>query len=355
MIEGPIDPIDDRSGRRYVEAVVSQRAFSLVYQPILHLDTGTLSGVEALCRFHDGRPPDLWFEQCEAFDLAQTMDLAVIELVTEHLDEIPAGYVAINLSPMSLQDPAPIVEALAAAAVARRSIVVEITEHAIVADYAPVIEGLTRLREMGIMLAVDDAGAGYSSFQHILRLHPDIIKLDRSITSSIDKDPARRALATAMVIFAGETGATVVAEGIETDAELEAVRTTGITRGQGFGLAMPSALPLPESVYAAVPFVDLRTPAAPRTLPSWSSTDEVPVDAAIAVTAHGLLGSLASMSAAVSLLRAGQDHLPAEQHRAVVSVLERQIVHVSGVLEDLVRGLPIEAVRFLDDLSVDHR
>jgi EAL domain-containing protein (putative c-di-GMP-specific phosphodiesterase class I) len=304
--------------------------------------------VEALCRFHDGRPPDLWFEQCEAFGLAQQIDLAIIEEVTEHLDDIPGGYVAINLSPMSLHNPGPIAEALTEAA-RRRRIVVEITEHAVVEDYVPVLEGLARLRAMGMLLAVDDAGAGYSSLQHILRLRPDIIKLDRSITSSIDTDPARRALATAMVIFAGETGATVVAEGIETDAELEAVRSTGITRGQGFGLAMPSPLPIPDLTYEAVPFIDLRTATVRRSVPDGHFT--AGADAAVAVAAHGLLSSLASMSTAVSLLRATDGLLPLEQHRAVCGVLERQISHVTGVLEDLVRGLPVEAVRYLDNLT----
>ena len=337
------------TGRAYVEAVVEQRAFSLVYQPILHLDTGTLSGVEALCRFHDGRPPDLWFEQCEALGLAQAIDLAIIERVTEQLDEIPSAPVSINLSPMSLHDAGPIADALAEAA-RRRRIVIEITEHAVVEDYAPVLEGLTRLRAMGVRLAVDDAGAGYSSLQHILRLRPDIIKLDRSITSCIDEDPARRALATAMVIFAGETGATVVAEGIETEGELAAVRSTGITRGQGFGLALPSPLPLPPVSYSAQPFVDLRTPTAPppRAVPG---PEGAPPDVGVAVAAHGLLGSLASMSRAVALLRATDGLLPPEQHRAACGVLERQIAHVTGVLEDLMRGLPVDAVRTLDDLS----
>jgi EAL domain-containing protein (putative c-di-GMP-specific phosphodiesterase class I) len=333
----------------YVEAVIRQRAFSLVYQPILDLDTGTVSGVEALCRFHDGRPPDLWFEQCEAYGMTQAIDLAIIDLVVQKLDDIPGAYVAINLSPMSLHDPGPIAEALAGPTRARR-IVVEITEHAVVQDYAPVLEGIARLRAMGVLLAVDDAGAGYASLQHILKLRPEIIKLDRSITASIDEDPARRALATAMVIFAGETGASVVAEGIETEGELEAVRSTGITRGQGYGLAMPSPLPLPTPSYHAVPYVDLRTPAVSPS--SNGGAAGWPSDAETSVAAHALLGSLGSMSAAVSLLRATDGMLPPEQHRAVCGVLERQIAHVSGVLEDLVRGLPAEAVRSLDELSL---
>mgnify|MGYP000220992420 CR=1 FL=1 len=338
------------AGRAYVEAVIDQRAFSLVYQPILHLDTGTLSGVEALCRFHDGRPPDLWFEQCEAFGLAQTIDLAIIGLVTDQLDEIPGTSLSINLSPMSLHDAGPIADALAEASV-RRRIVIEITEHAVVEDYAPVLEGLARLRAMGVQLAVDDAGAGYSSLQHILRLRPDIIKLDRSITSNIDEDPARRALATAMVIFAGETGATVVAEGIETDGELAAVRSTGITRGQGYGLAMPSPLPLPPLSYKAGPYVDIRTPPR-QDVSAPSGLEQAQPDIGVAVAAHGLLGSLASMSSAVALLRATDGLLPPEQHRAACGVLERQIAHVTGVLEDLMRGLPVDAVHTLDELAL---
>jgi hypothetical protein len=87
---------------------------------------------------------------------------------------------------------------------------------------------------------IDDAGAGFASLRHVLGLHPDVIKLDLSLTRTIDSDPVRRALAASLVAFAREIGATIVAEGIETRAELEALRALGVTHGQGYYLARPA-------------------------------------------------------------------------------------------------------------------
>jgi len=100
------------------------------------------------------------------------------------------------------------------------------------------------LRDRGIRLAIDDAGAGFSSLRHIVRLSPDFIKLDITLTRDIDADPARRALATALISFASEIGATIIAEGIETRSEFETLRALGVAFGQGFYLARPAALPV---------------------------------------------------------------------------------------------------------------
>lgn len=88
----------------------------------------------------------------------------------------------------------------------------------------------------------DDAGAGYSSLQHILQLKPDTIKLDLSLTRAVDVDPARRALATALIFFARETGMRIVAEGIETEAELQMLKELGVNMGQGYLLGRPGPL-----------------------------------------------------------------------------------------------------------------
>ena len=93
---------------------------------------------------------------------------------------------------------------------------------------------------MGVRLAVDDAGAGFASFRHILRLCPEYIKLDRTLIENIAEDPARRALAAAVVLFALEMGSAVVAEGVETLAELRTAQTLGIDAAQGFLLGRPT-------------------------------------------------------------------------------------------------------------------
>ena len=125
------------------------------------------------------------------------------------------------------------------AAAPNRRMVLEVTEHVEVADYDTLVSGLDALRTSGCRIAVDDAGAGYSSLRHILRLRPDYIKLDMTLTRGIDTDGDRRALASSLLTFANEVSATVIAEGIETPAELDTLRGLGATLGQGFFLARP--------------------------------------------------------------------------------------------------------------------
>lgn len=120
--------------------------------------------------------------------------------------------------------------------------VVEITEHARVPDYGILREHLAPLKAAGVLIAVDDAGAGYSGLQHIIQLSPDIIKLDMSLTRAVDSDPARRALSSAMVFYARETGSRIVAEGIETVAELDTLKLLGANAGQGYLLGRPGPL-----------------------------------------------------------------------------------------------------------------
>lgn len=331
----------NRHGRSYVEAALRNRSFSLVYQPIIHLDSGTISGVEALCRFHDGRPPDVWFNQCAALGLAGAMDLAVIDVALRDLDRLPDGYLALNLSTATLATPGPLRDLLRPA-LARRPIVLELTEHAVVEDYDRAADALRILRDAGILLAVDDAGAGYASFRHILRLRPDIIKLDRSITQCVDEDHGKRALASALVIFAAEMNASVVAEGIETEAELTALRLAGVERGQGFWLARPGPLPVGVTDYRPRPFVDLVGSTSPPfgvDLDVLADLGDIQ-DATTSVVAHDVLTSMASIETAIALLSAGDGDLSREEHRALCGVLQRQAGHVTEILTDLVRGLP---------------
>lgn len=117
-------------------------------------------------------------------------------------------------------------------------VVIELTEHRQVTDYAALRAALAPLRRRA-RLAVDDVGAGYSGLRHLLDLRPDIIKLDMSLTRDVDTDPARGVLAQAMVRFASEIGSVVVAEGVETQGELAALRAFGVTHAQGYHLSRP--------------------------------------------------------------------------------------------------------------------
>ncbi|MBV9410896.1 MAG: EAL domain-containing protein, partial [Acidimicrobiia bacterium] len=299
-----------------------------------HLDTGDIAGVEALCRFDDGAPTEHRFRACEELGLAAPLDLAIVERALEDFHHLPGGYLALNLSAATIGDRA-LQALLMSADVPHRRLVIEITEHARIPDYRQASEVIESLRAKGVRLAVDDAGAGWASFRHILSLRPDIIKMDRSLTRGVDVDPARRALAMALAIFAGEVGATVVAEGVETDGEVRALRLAGIHRGQGFVLALPQALPVAPPDYTPL---DLDALLQGVHAPGETAPDDP--GAAISVTAHSLLSAVGAIESALALLRQRSDRIDLTDSAALVAAAERQAHHVGHVLHNLVRGLP---------------
>ncbi|ABD55163.1 sensor domain-containing phosphodiesterase [Jannaschia sp. CCS1] len=225
-----------------IHNVVEQQNFKIVYQPIFSLETGDVSGVEALCRFEAEpyRPPNLWFDDAAGVGLGEMLEVCVIEAAIANLHLLPPGaYLSLNASPQTVATGllAPILQAFPP-----EVLVVEVTEHIGVSDWATLDRELDKLRDMGIRIAIDDAGAGYAGLQHMVRLRPDIIKLDRSLVDRVDEDPARRSLCAAMVHYATETGAALVAEGIERKEEEDVLRSLGVHLGQGFLLAKPMPL-----------------------------------------------------------------------------------------------------------------
>src|SRR5207245_1819272 len=166
--------------------------------------------------------PDVIFDEALAVGLGVELELAALETGLSALGHLPTGcYLSLNVSPTTVLSPR-LADVLNGADSAR--IVLELTEHAEVADYDVLTRALETLRRGGVRLAVDDAGAGFASLRHIVRLSPDFIKLDVSLTRGIDIDPVRQSLAAALVSFAHDTGPVVVAEGIETEGELDAPR-----------------------------------------------------------------------------------------------------------------------------------
>ena len=328
-------PVLDREA---IEAVVENQSFHLVYQPIVLLDTGEAAGVEALCRFDDGAPTEHRFRACEELGLAAPLDLAIIETALADLPRLPDdAYLSFNLSASTVGDRA-LQELLESTDVPGERLVIEITEHARIPDYRQAASVIEALRARGIRLAVDDAGAGWASFRHILSLRPDIIKMDRSLTRGVDVDPARRALAMAMAIFAGEVGATVVAEGVETDGEVRALRLAGIHRGQGFILARPQPWPIEAPDYTPLD-LDALLEGPP---PPGTATPEDPA-ATISVTAHGLLSAVGAIESALALLRQRSDRIDLTDSSALLVTAERQAHHVGHVLHNLVKGMPTSA------------
>nr|MDT0667082.1 EAL domain-containing protein [Micromonospora sp. DSM 115978] len=132
-------------------------------------------------------------------------------------------------------------------------IVLEITEHDRIDDWPSMHAALAELRAAGVRIAVDDVGVGYAGLQQLHQLLPDFIKMDQYLVRGIDADPARRALATALVQFAEQTGSLVLAEGVETAAELGVLVGTGVHQAQGHYLAPPGPLPLPVGADRVTP------------------------------------------------------------------------------------------------------
>jgi EAL domain-containing protein (putative c-di-GMP-specific phosphodiesterase class I)/methylmalonyl-CoA mutase cobalamin-binding subunit len=243
-LEGRAEERRHRAERvRRVTAVVADvdHQLAMVFQPIVAIDGGRTVGYESLSRFSalPLRTPDLWFADAEEAGLGLELELAAVGRAIAE-GQLRAGtFLSVNISPASIQSPA---FAALIAECPPGSIVVELTEHAHIDDYAPIIDVLTALRREGVRLAVDDTGAGFASLHHILKLEPEFIKLDRVLVTDIDSDPARAALASALVTFADKTGAQLIAEGIETAGELAALVDLGVHLGQGYFLGRPGAI-----------------------------------------------------------------------------------------------------------------
>lgn len=210
-----------------------------VVQPIVDLRDGTVVAVEALARFRPApiRPPDVWFAEAHACDLGIALEVAALRRALEQLDRLPPLVsMSINIGPVAVCSPL-FLEVVEQAPHDR--LILELTEHSVVEDYPELVACLRSLRRSGLRVAIDDTGSGYSSLAHILKIAPDYIKLDRELTSGIDVDPVRRAMATALIAFAADTGAQIVAEGIETADELTELRRLGVPLGQGYHLGRP--------------------------------------------------------------------------------------------------------------------
>jgi EAL domain-containing protein (putative c-di-GMP-specific phosphodiesterase class I) len=222
---------------------------AIAYQPVFDLGTGQVRAVEALARFpdHHERSPEQWFAVAERIGVAKELELQAIEVALRGADSLPRDYaVAVNASPAMLEDPR-LIEALHRSPVALDRVILELTEHTSIADYAVVRAVRERLRELGVRLAVDDAGSGYASMRHIVALAPDVIKIDRSLVTGIDHDAGRRALVSAVVFFAMESGAKVIGEGVETAGELDTLVTLGVDEAQGYFLGAPSPDPVVQA------------------------------------------------------------------------------------------------------------
>ncbi|MBW3665269.1 MAG: EAL domain-containing protein [Actinobacteria bacterium] len=244
---------DDRETRARIETVLGQvDGVQMMFQPIIDMATGAVAGVEALARFSDSemRPPDVWFSDAARVGLGEQLEQLAVIRALRGLKQLPVEcYLAVNLSP----------DTVAAGGlrpllgrVDLRRVVLEITEHAAVHDYNRVQTMLRPFRDAGARLAIDDVGSGFASLRHVLRLEPEIIKIDRSLVTEVADDPAQRAVAAAFGKLAAALGTKLVAEGVEDTPTLNVLAEAGITHAQGWLFARAGPLPLERTDYAEV-------------------------------------------------------------------------------------------------------
>jgi EAL domain-containing protein (putative c-di-GMP-specific phosphodiesterase class I) len=216
--------------------MIAEEAFRPVYQPIVDLRTGEAVGFEALTRFAAGAP-DRVFGDAWATGLGIALETATLRAAVAGARDLPpGGWLSVNVSPAYVLDDHRLAGLLAEA---DRPIVIEITEHSRVDDYIALRSALEPVRPRA-RIAVDDAGAGIANFGHLVELAPDIVKADIGLVRGIDADPTRRAMIAGLRHFIHEIGGSLIAEGIETEDEREALLALDIRHGQGYLFGRPA-------------------------------------------------------------------------------------------------------------------
>lgn len=237
------DLVQSEEQRARILTVMSEGGIRAVFQPIVNLASLEVGGYEALSRFDTApvAPPDQWFAAAHAAGLGPALEIYAIHQAISHSYQLPtAAFLSVNASPQTLltDEFSELMAGLHGA-----SLVVEVTEHAVVTDYEPLQRAIDTVRKHGVRLAIDDAGAGFASLKHIVRLLPEFIKLDIFLVHDIHKDPVKRAVVAGMVGVASQIGGKVIAEGVETAEDLRVLFELGVEWAQGYYLGRPGPIP----------------------------------------------------------------------------------------------------------------
>jgi EAL domain-containing protein (putative c-di-GMP-specific phosphodiesterase class I) len=248
---------------------VERDEFTLVFQPIYELSTGRLSAVEALVRWrHPERGellPDSFLSLTEQTGLIVSLGkhvlrqtLAAVRAWSAVLGDSPF-YAAVNVSGRQLQEPGfanMVLEEVRESGLPPSRLLLEITESVFIEDTEEIRVALERLAESGIRLGLDDFGTGYSSLSQLHRFPLSQLKIDRSFVSRLDRNSDDRTLVSAIIQLAEAMRLDVVAEGIETDSQLEMLKGLGCRRGQGWLLGRPQ----PADALAALLSAQVKQP-----------------------------------------------------------------------------------------------
>jgi EAL domain-containing protein (putative c-di-GMP-specific phosphodiesterase class I) len=228
-----------------ITSVLEQNKINIHYQPIFNLHSNKIIGYESLSRFNTipYQSPDIWFADASQVNLGEELEILAIKSAIKGIDEFNLDiYIAINTSPAYVLNGA---VARVLQGVNLERIILEITEHAPIKSYSDFRKALEPLRKQGLRIAIDDAGSGYSSLQHVLELEADIIKLDITLTQNINSNHRKYLLATALCAFSKSINCSIIAEGVETVEELNALRELGVDSVQGYLLGRP--MPIKEA------------------------------------------------------------------------------------------------------------
>jgi EAL domain-containing protein (putative c-di-GMP-specific phosphodiesterase class I)/CheY-like chemotaxis protein len=225
-----------REGRAQVERTLESEAFQPVFQPIVQIATGEVVGYEALTRLTSGDPiVTLLAEATEAGIRAQT-EIGLLRAALRDARSLKDVWISLNVSPSVVVERTDELASLIDDSGC--DVVIELTENERIEDYATVREALRGLGS-NVRISVDDTGSGYASLRHVIDLHPHYLKLDRSWISGLDQDSTRQALVAGIVAFCHHTDTEMIAEGVETEPELAALRTLGVRLAQGYLLGRP--------------------------------------------------------------------------------------------------------------------
>ena len=261
--------VDRLEVRTELERAIALGAFTLLYQPIVDLRSGVILGVEALVRWRHPRrgivAPGDFIHVAEETGLvvplgAWVLDCALADLAGWRRESAPGTSVTMSVNVSALQVRAPgfldaLVAALARWDVPAESLILEITETALLADDERASADLAALRELGLHIAIDDFGTGYSSLDYLRRHAIDVLKIDRSFINGIESSGRQAALVGAIVHLAQALDLRVVAEGVETSTQRDTLLEAGCRLGQGhlFSVPVPAEEIVPWLLAAAPP------------------------------------------------------------------------------------------------------
>jgi EAL domain-containing protein (putative c-di-GMP-specific phosphodiesterase class I) len=293
---------------------------SAVFQPIVDTARGTVVGFEGLARFEtpDQVGVEELFAEARAAGRAAEIEARCLRVILRERPSMPANcFLTVNASPEVLLHEA--IRAVWQEHTDLHGVIVEVTEQSAIESTTDLEPALDALRGAGALIAVDDLGSGYAGLSRLLALKPALIKLDRGLIQGIDTDEAKRALVEMIGTFASRIDAWVLAEGVETAAEYDAITALGVPLAQGYYLARPGpAWPALARVVAqrAAPLPVPTVRELLETAPAAASVS----DAARLFTGHPELRAVVLM----------------DTHDRPVSVLDSESAHL-GVTVDAVR------------------